>query len=304
MILVTGITGKSGKWFLKKLESEQDEFTNKQFKGQSFRFVARKTSDLSQLEKCSLKFEIVYGDLGDIDFVKSIMNDVTIVLHIAGIRVSLNVVKAAIENNVKWLVFVHTTGIFSKYKSASKEYLSIEKEIETLIYNKNIKLTILRPTMIYGNIKDNNLIIFIKMVDKLRLFPVVNNAKYLLQPVHEKDLGNAYYQILTTEEKTANKNYNLSGKEPIMLIDMFKIIGKYLGKKNLFISIPFPFAYFGGWLLFIFTFGRIDYREKIQRLAEDRFFDHNDASRDFGYAPMGFEEGIQNEIIEYMDKRH
>jgi len=302
MILITGITGKSGKWFLERLESEKKSSSNNKLHEHGFRAVVRKTSDTGMLDRCFVNIEKVYGDLHDFNFVKSAMNDVSIVLHIAGIHSSLNVVKAAMENNVKWLILVHTTGVYSKYKSASSEYLSIEREIETLIKNKDVKLTILRPTMIYGSIHDKNVIIFIKMVDKLKLFPVVNHALYLLQPVHEKDLGNAYYHVLANEEKTGNKNYNLSGKEPIMLIDMLKTIGKILGRTNIFISIPFPFAYFGGCLLYIFTFGKVDYREKIQRLVEDRVFDHDDASRDFGYAPMSFEEGIKSEINEYMSR--
>jgi len=299
MILITGITGKTGKWFLKRLIEEKD---NIKLREKKFKVVIRKSSDTGIIDKSLLNMEKVYGDLNDVNFVKSIMNNVKIVLHIAGIYLSLNIVKAAIENNVKWLILVHTTGIYSKYKSASREYLSIENEIETLIKDKNIKITILRPTMIYGSIIDRNIIVFIKMLDKLRLFPVVNHARYYLQPVHEKDLGNAYYQVLINEDKTANKNYNLSGKEPIMLIDIFKIIGKSLKKTNIFVSIPFSFAYFGGCVLYIFTFGRIDYREKIKRLVEDRTFDHSEASQDFGYAPMSFEEGIKNEIIEYLHK--
>jgi nucleoside-diphosphate-sugar epimerase len=140
------------------------------------------------------------------------------------------------------------------------------------------------------------------MVDRLHFFPVVNHAEYLLQPVHEKDLGEAYYYVLINEETTRNKNYNLSGKDPIFLIDILKTIGKYLGKTNKFISIPFAIAYCGGWLLYLITIGKIDYREKIQRLVEPRVFDHSEATKDFGYLPVSFEEGIKNEINEY--KKH
>jgi uncharacterized protein YbjT (DUF2867 family) len=303
MILVTGITGKSGKWFLKRIvkESNTPSFP---INNHQFRVVVRNTSDTSLIDNSPLAIEKVYGDLNDTDFLKSIMSNVSVILHIAGIHTSLNVVRAAVESShIRWLILVHTTGIYSKYKSASKEYLSIEKEIGFILEKRNIKLTVLRPTMIYGSISDKNIAIFIKMVDKLRLFPVVNNARYLLQPVHEKDLGDAYYQILINEEKTANKNYNLSGKEPVLLIDIFKVIGKYLGKTNTFISIPFPLAYMSAWLLFIFTLGRIDFREKVQRLVEDRVFAHDDASRDFNYSPIGFDDGVRDEIREYLNRQ-
>jgi nucleoside-diphosphate-sugar epimerase len=263
VILITGITGKSGKWFLEKLKATP-------LSGRKYRVVIRNTSNTIAIDNCILPIEKVRGDLVDLNFVNSIMSDVSTVLHIAGINTSLNIVKAAIKNNVKKLILVHTTGIYSKYKSAAKDYLAIEDEINVIIQGTHINLTILRPTMIYGSITDNNIIFFIKMVDKLRFLPIINHANYLLQPVHEKDLGEAYYQALTMVMDdgggggvgTDNKSYKLTGKEQIHLIDIFKIIGRYLEKKNKFISVPFIVAYFGGWVLYIITIGKIDYRER------------------------------------------
>ena len=42
--------------------------------------------------------------------------------------------------------------------------------------------------MIYGSLDDQNMSVFIKMVDKLKIFPVINGGKYSLQPVHQEDL--------------------------------------------------------------------------------------------------------------------
>jgi nucleoside-diphosphate-sugar epimerase len=293
---VTGITGKSGIWFFKRLVQEKSSLWN-----EKFRLVIRRATKADLICNDNLSIEKVSGDLGDEEFVNLITENVGTILHIAGIHTSLNVVRAAVINNVKRIILVHTTGIYSKYKSASKEYLSIENEIYSMIKNKGINLTILRPTMIYGSINDKNIIIFIKMVDKLFFFPVVNHANYFLQPVHEKDLGEAYYQVLINEESTKNKSYNLSGGNPILLIDMFKTIGAYLGKKNIFVSIPFPVAYLGGWIIYVVSIGRIDYREKIQRLVEPRVFDHSEAAKDFGFSPIDFKEGVKEEVEEYLN---
>ena len=164
-------------------------------------------------------------------------------------------------------------------------------------------MTILRPTMIYGDLSDKNISKFIAMVDKLRLFPVVDHAKYELQPVHAKDLGDAYYAVLTNPVTTANKEYNLSGGVPIKLIDMLKIISRCLNRKNTFISVPFGFAYFIAFLLWVFTIGGIDYREKVQRLVEPIAFRHDDAKRDFGYTPMPFQIGVKEEVEMYLNRK-
>jgi nucleoside-diphosphate-sugar epimerase len=295
MILLTGITGKSGKWLIAQLMNSQSFL-----KKQSYRAIVRSTSNTELLDESGLNIEKTCGDLEDETFLEQALKNIDTVMHITGIGMSLKVVKAAIKNNVKWIIMVHTTGIYSKYKSANKEYLSTEKQIQQLTKNTELTVTILRPTMIYGSINDNNVAIFIKMVDKLRIFPVVSKARFSLQPVHAKDLGTAYYQVLLNEKICKGKNYVLSGKSPIRLIDMFKVIEKYLMKKNYYLSIPFPIAYIGSYLLYLLSFKKFDYREKVQRLVEPRAYSHADASRDFGYSPMSFEQGVKAEVEEYI----
>ena len=168
-----------------------------------------------------------------------------------------------------------------------------------MLQGTDVAKTILRPTMIYGNLHDENVAVFMKMVYKLRLFPVVDHAKYELQPVWCGDLGKAYYQVLTHPETTKNKEYNLSGGRPILLLDMFKVMASKLGVKNRFISVPFWVAYSGSWALYILSLGRVDFREKVQRLVEPRVYSHELATHDFGYTPVTFEEGIDGEIEEF-----
>ena len=197
------------------------------------------------------------------------------------------------------MILVHTTGIYSKYKAAGEEYRHIDAYVEEKCRENNIILTILRPTMIYGNIHDGNVVKFIAMVDKFPIMPVVRDARYELQPVHYKDLGKAYFDVLMNEESTAWKNYNLSGGEVIQLRDMLSVIGANLGKKVKFISCPFWFAYSGAWILYLFSLGKIDYRERVQRLCEPRVYDHEKATKDFNYKPRTFREGIVDEVKEY-----
>jgi uncharacterized protein YbjT (DUF2867 family) len=296
--LITGITGKSGKWFLRKLIKEK-----KENEGCQYRFFLRKNSDTALLDSSGLDAYTFIGDLNDLEAVDKAMDGISTVFHIAGIQTSLNIVQSAIKAGVKRAILVHTTGIFSKYKYASSEYLDIESKIETMLKGERLELTILRPTMIYGSTADRNMIVFIRMVDKLRLFPVVDHAKYPLQPVYEKDLGEAYYHVLKKPIITKGKNYILSGKDPILLMDVFKTISRCLGKKTVFLSIPFPIAYFFAWSLFIGSFGKIDFREKVQRLIEPRAFSHDEAQADFGYSPMPFEDGIELEIREYLSRK-
>jgi len=269
----------------------------------TIRCIVRNSSDTSLLDDSGLKIEKFVGDLIDQEFMDSCMKDVDTVIHIGTIFYSIQVMKAAVKHNLKRAILVHTTGIYSKYKSASEEYKNIESEVRKIIKDNAclIGLTILRPTMIYGNINDKNMVVFIKIVDKLRLLPVIDQGKSLLQPVNGRDLGKAYYQVLAKPE-LMNGDYILSGEKPITMLDMFKLISNNLGRKTVFVSVPLGFGVFLAGILKAVTLGKVDYIEKVQRMGEDRSYPHKDAARDFGYDPMPFVEGLKIEVEQYVEK--
>lgn len=293
MLLITGITGHSGQYFLQQLIDNNYEGT--------IRCVVREASNTTLLDKSGLQTEKIVGDLNDQDTLDKAMVGVDVVIHISSIFYSVNVMKAAVKNNVKRAIFVHTTGIYSKYISASAEYKHIEETISEIIKKSKspIGLIYLRPTMIYGYYNDRNMIVFIKMVDRLRLFPVINHGENLLQPVNGKDLGVAYYQVLMNTD-IMNGDYILSGERPIAMIDLFKLIGKLMGKKTRFISVPLVIGVLMGRICKFITLGYVDYVEKVQRMGEDRSFPHDKASRDFGYKPMTLAQGLKYEIDDYL----
>lgn len=294
-VVITGLTGKSGKWMLQRMVKE-----NSTLNKYKFRVAVRQSSDIKAFNNIPLKIELVTGDLKDEKYLEKLCEGADTLFHIAGIDKSLLLVEVAIAKGISRLVLVHTTGIYSKYKEAGFLYRQIEQKIATMIKDKDISLTILRPTMIYGNLNDGNISVFIKMVDKLSIFPVVDHAKYALQPVWAKDLGEAYYSVLTSPLITKNKNYILAGGEQILLIDLLKVIETYLGKKNIYVSVPFSLAYAGAWCIYGLTFGKYDFREKVKRLVEPRVFSYQEAKNDFNYNPVDFTQGVKEEVEEYI----
>jgi len=297
-IVVTGITGKTGYYFIDKLQAES-EFIREY----CFRFASRSQHSADFLESQIPLSKTYIGDIGNEQFCKLLCDGADVLVHIAGIRWSFPLLDVAAKSGVKRFILVHTTGMFSKYKNAAKPYIELEKKIHELAKVNGISVTILRPTMIYGTLDDKNISVFIRLVDKVRLCPVINGAKYELQPVHAQDLGNAYYSVLMHPETTDGKSYNLSGGSPIMLIDILKTLGRFLGKNTVFISVPFWLAYAGACVLYFLTLKKFDYREKVQRMIEPRIFSHEAATADFGYAPMRFEEGVKDEVTQYLKQR-
>jgi nucleoside-diphosphate-sugar epimerase len=292
-LYITGITGHTGNWLLKRLICEN-------YNG-PIRCVVRKGSDTSLIDESGLDIEKVYGDLEDADFLKESTKGVTTIMHISWIMHSPKIVEAAIANQVNWAILVHTTGRFSKYKSASEDYINIEDSLLEL--KDKINLTVLRPTMIYGSAADRNMIKLIDFLNRFRIFPLFGKGENLMQPVHARDLGNAYYDVLMNPSFTMNKNYNLSGKNPLTYRKLIETVSKKLNKRTTLVTLPLGFSVFSARVYNKLTSKALISEEQVLRMQEDKAFSYEKAKNDFGYNPIDFEEGIQEEVELYLKSK-
>ena len=190
-IFVTGITGHSGRFYTQRLAAEGS--------GDQFVCLVRETSNTDLLDSSGIDFTKAVGDLSDVDFMAEHMAGCDMVLHIAGIYQSINVINAALRAGVQNAIVVHTTGMYSRFKSASADYIKVEEEV--LSHRDKINITVLRPTMIYGTSGDRNMYKLINYLDRHSFFPVFGSGKNLMQPVHAKDLGDAYYDVIRNWER-------------------------------------------------------------------------------------------------------
>lgn len=290
-ILITGANGHSGRIFLKNLEEEHPK------KFDEVHIVVRNNNLDEFIINSPLNIVKHQGDLNDYEFVSKIVQGMDIILHIAGIQISKILFKKAVQNKVDWIISIHTTGRYSKFKSASAEYIEIEDELLKL--RNEINITILRPTMIYGSSRDKNMSRLIKFLDKSPIYPIFGNGKNLMQPVNAIDLARSYIQVIEKSEATKNENYNLSGKYPEKYKNLINTVSKYLNKKVIVIKLPIFLSYY----LVKFSRNIIPKfplnEEQVLRMKEDKDFTHLKATEDFGYNPMSFKEGIKEEINEY-----
>lgn len=91
-ILLTGATGHSGRWFIKRLMKER-------FDGELV-CIVREGRDLSHLKESGLNYTVVNCSVEDADQLKIAMQGVDIVLHIAGIQVSNYIMEAVLANQI------------------------------------------------------------------------------------------------------------------------------------------------------------------------------------------------------------
>lgn len=256
MLAVTGITGHTGRFFTEELISRKHQGRIK--------CLVRTPSKAQHLHSSGLDIEIITGHLGSETSLRALLKDADTVVHIASIHYSPEILRIGRECGVKRYIFVHTTGIYSKFKAASQEYIRIENQIAP--YMEQMNITILRPTMIFGDLCDHNISKFIRFVDRMPVLPVVAGGKALIQPVNARDLAQGIIKALQTDH-SRGKAYDLSGQQAITIRQLYQMIGSCLGASKPIISIPMWLCVPSAYALKLASLGRVDVIEKVQRMG-------------------------------------
>lgn len=283
MILVTGANGVVGAPLCEQLTA----------KGRAFKRVSRGvgssaiTWDLNRLLSAS-QIESLSG--------------VDTLIHCAPIWLLSAHIKTLHSLGVKRMVVFSSTSVLSKQHSSDESeqhlvaQLSLgELSLNNFAANHDLKLTILRPSMIYGYGRDQNVSHIAGFIKKYRLMVLVGEANGLRQPVHCDDLVQACFTVLD-EPKCYSRSYNLAGGEVLSYRSMVERIFKGLRRKPFIISVPL--IVFRAALKLASIMGQFSYTaEMANRMNQDLAYDYQDACDDFSYQPQKFLEAPQRDLI-------
>ena len=292
-LIIFGARGNTANYFLKILEKEK-------FEGE-ITVVSRDKNKNNYFNQFKLNFKILNGDIKETNFLEKCFDNIDTVLNLANMENSPKIVEIGSKHKVKWFILVHSTMIFSKNKS---KFILNRINIEKDLLKKNKNLTILRPTMIYGNKRDINISRLIKYLDKFKIFPIFGNGKNLLQPVYVDDLSKSYFNVIKNKNVTFNKSYNLAGKNSIEYLKILKIIESALKKKIIFIRLPINISAILVKILNILFFGKFPINSsQVRRQGEDKIFSFDEATKDFNFNPIKIEEGLKLQIKDYLNTK-
>lgn len=168
--------------------------------------------------------------------------------------------------------------------------LALEAAMGMIAGDKGIRLTIFKPTLIYGCGLDNNVSLLAAWIDRFGFMPLNGSARGLRQPVHADDLAAAAVKALLSETSLPRSLF-LAGGETLTYREMTRRVFAAMGKPARLISIP-------QWL-FIFLLGlagkiKRDFDlnpEMIRRQRVDLVFDDQQARDLLGYSPRDFRPG-------------
>jgi len=201
------------------------------------------------------------------------------------------IVAAASEAGIGRAVFVSTTAVSTTLAAPTKR---VRLAAEQRIRASALKWTILRPTMIYGGPGDRNLSRLLALLDRAPVLPVPGGGRHLQQPVHVADVADA---VLSAAERpaTAGMTYDIAGPEALTFAEILRTSARAVASRTRFLPVPLtPLVALVRGYERLSPHPRIR-AEQLLRLAEDKTFPIDSATRDLGFSPRPFAAGIRAE---------
>ena len=284
-LLLTGATSSTGQRVARRLLEA----------GANVRCLIRTPSHRDRLPDHP-SLDIIQGSADSPEDLARAVEDVATVLHVAHIRFAPAIVKALSDRpSPTRLVALSSTRLLSKYATAVRRAVRRGEEAITKA-PPHVRWTILRPTMIFGDRRDNNIERIARALRRSRFFPLFGRGDNLVQPLFVCDLVEAILACLERPE-SVSRAYILAGPEPIAYREMVSTVARAAGlRRPVFVRVPSKPSYLAARAVrAVWPRSPLD-PEMIQRFGEDRPFNTFPARHDLGFEPTPFETALERKF--------
>lgn len=184
--------------------------------------------------------------------------------NIDSTRLILDEIKS---NNIPNLVHISSSVVESV---ADDFYTNTKKEQEKIVIESGISCPILRPTLMFGWFDRKHLGWLSRFMEKVPLFPIPGNGRYMRQPLYVGDFANVIISCI--EQRVTDGIYNISGHEKIDYIDIIREIKRTKNLNTLIACIPYTLFYSLLWVWALFDKNPPFTTQQLEALsAKDEF---------------------------------
>jgi len=191
------------------------------------------------------------------------------------------------------VVALGSTGRVDKRDSSDPAERALAEHLqaaETRLFDaaraRDAAVTLLRPTLLYGNGRDRSLSPLIALARRWRVVPLPWSARGRRQPVHVDDVASAVLACLLAPA-TIGQAYDLPGGETLPFDAMFRRALAVHAPGARLLRLPTPLFDLARWLA-----GRASVASgsagALERLSRDQLADPAEAHAAFGWAPRRF----------------
>ena len=166
-----------------------------------------------------------HAQIGAIDEAPFIANNVTASRH---------VLDAAKSHGVEYIVHMSSSVVNSQ---ARDFYTESKKAQEALVVASGIPVCVLRPTLMFGWFDRKHLGWLARFMQKVPVFPVPGDGRYLRQPLYAGDFCEIICACI--DKPRPGSAYNISGQEKVTYIDMIRQVKEACGAGAAIVRIPY-----------------------------------------------------------------
>lgn len=291
-VFVTGGTGFVGKHVTARLLAE----------GHRPRLLVREGSEKKLGSAEGVEF--AHADLLDTGALARDMSGSDAVVHLVGIirqfpkkgitferlhyQATVSAVEAAKEAGVGR--FLHMAALGASPDSGS-EYHTTKHRALKYVQDSGLRWTVFCPSLIFGP-EDLSINMFLDLVKKAPVVPVIGDGKYPLAPVYVETVARGFAAALTNDA-AAGRLFEVGGPRVYTYNDLLDTLGEFLGRKSVpKIHLPVCMmraaASLFGWLpSFPVT------NPQITMLLEGRPPNSRDFYQTLGIEPVGLIDGLR-----------
>lgn len=205
---------------------------------------------------------------------------------------------------IKNMVVFSSTSVISKQQTSDPSEQQLvnqlrqsEEAINDFCQRHAISLTILRPSLIYGYGRDQNVSHIAKFIARFGCMVLVGEANGLRQPIHADDLVGLVLKVVDAPASINNQQvtYNVAGKDILSYREMVTRIFHGLKRPVRIFSIPLWL--FRPALALAAKLSTFSYTpEMATRMNQDMIYDYSAAVTDLGFSPQGFLEQPERDL--------
>lgn len=204
------------------------------------------------------------------------------------IRATEKILEKIIKHKVSYTIHVSSSVVHSV---AEDYYTQTKIDQEKLVMASGINCCVLRPTLMFGWFDPKHLGWLAKFMERVPVFPIPGNGKYLRQPLYSRDFCEVI--ISAMEKRPVNKIYDIVGREQINYVDMIKAVKRAKQLKTAIVSIPYWLFYSLLKMYALFNKKPPFTADQLKALTAGDYFTGVDTKEIFGVQMTEFDKAIK-----------
>jgi nucleoside-diphosphate-sugar epimerase len=248
--------------------------------------------------------EVREGNIATPESLVGVCDGIDTVYHLAAVIIShdpsvfrrinrdgtANIVAAAAAANVRHFIHVSSASVTYPRRTA---YAESKLEAEGIVRTASaFEHTIVRPTLAYDEFGGQEVRMFLEYLQRFPIVPFIGSGRAVKRPVWTADIVDGLLR-LANSPVSYGKTYNLSGGQPISMVDFAHLLLRHHGGDKRFVSIPVPVCRAIARVLGAFTARPPLTNSAIAGVVNDADLDPGEAMRDLGYQPIGVRDGLE-----------